>query len=1111
MNTRRPLPAPAGRNLQVRPGRARRTPGGLLAALLLVAWPARAVLPPEHGVLPDFDHRPRVTHVSDAAQSRATHARATSRVPDLTVDLDPVLGTPAWVRSARGFLTAPTQPAHPSNARTTQLAPEDPDRALKGFLEEHRALFRHGPESLDGARVTRDSTSPHSGLRTVVWEQAVAGVPVFEGRLIAHTTSRGALAGVSSRFHPTPAQASQPAHGTREDLLALPPITAPAAIERAARSVRVSMDPRAVTPLDPEPDGPARRQRFQAPPLRGEVTARLAWLPIDDTELRLCWELLVTRPVRSELFRVLVDAQTGEVWLRQSLTRHAADAQFRVWTSDSPTPFSPGWTSPNTNLPPVVARQWVGTNGLDFLAGPLGWIDDFDNETRGNNVDAHLDLDDDNLPDLPRPQGSPWRVFDYPVNLALAPAANSEAAVVQLFYWCNWIHDRLYELGFTEAAGNFQQDNFGRGGVGGDAVQADAQDGGDVNNANFGTPPEGTAPRMQMHVFTPATPDRDACFDAEVVLHEYVHGLTERLVGGGVGISLLQSAGLAEGWSDFYALALLSEPGDDPHGVYPLGAYISHLLRGARDTYYFGIRRYPYCTDLTRNPLTFKDIDPVQASAHTGVPRNVIGGGAVEVHSQGEVWCMTLWEARARLVDRLGHAQGNRQMLEIVTDALSLSPPSPNFVQARDAVIQADLVLTGGANYRDLWSAFAKRGLGVGAFAPNAVTTGGVIESFGVPDDFLVRPAGAWLANGPPGGPFSPDAATFALSNLGATAIAWQLQHAPAWLTLTPTSSVLNAGAGGTVTAALAPAAFALPAGLYSDSIAFFNPTSGLVQLRPVILRVGQPDVFTEVFAANEFDLTFTTLTFVPDGSPGFYAACRKPASQFPTDPAGGQFLALTDDSSRLVALAGTNTVAIYGRRTNAFHVGSNGYLTFDRGDNSNAKSLENHFALPRVAALLEDLDPGAGGSVTWKTLSNRVAITFQQVPEFDQLNENNFQIELFFDGTLRLTWLRMDTRHGLAGLSAGIGVPLSFLESDLGAHGPCVETVGPLTLSPAPGGVLLQWPSLPGAAYRVQFKADLAAPQWSPLATTNATGSTTTLLDPGAAQAQRFYRVVQP
>src|SRR5687767_13687758 len=210
------------------------------------------------------------------------------------------------------------------------------------------------------------------------------------------------------------------------------------------------------------------------------------------------------------------------------------------------------------------------------------------------------------------------------------------------------MHDKLYELGFPEASVNFQVNNFGRGGFGNDAVQADAQDGLGFNNANFSTPPDGSPTvRMQMYVFNSPNPDRDGSLDAEIILHEYTHGLTNRLVGGGVGMSQLQSRGMGEGWSDFYAMALLSEPGDDVNRNYANGGYPTFQLGGQPENYYFGIRRYPYSTNLAKNPLTFKDIDPTQASAHAGIPRSLIASpSATVVHNIGEVWCVTLWDVR---------------------------------------------------------------------------------------------------------------------------------------------------------------------------------------------------------------------------------------------------------------------------------------------------------------------------------------------------------------------------------------------------------------------------------------------------------------------------------
>ncbi|MEQ1787714.1 MAG: M36 family metallopeptidase, partial [Acidimicrobiales bacterium] len=158
--------------------------------------------------------------------------------------------------------------------------------------------------------------------------------------------------------------------------------------------------------------------------------------------------------------------------MRQSLTADISNASYRVFTGDSPTPMTPGHNTPLSTQPAEVARSLVTMQALNTTASPEGWIPDGQNETLGNNVDAHLDLNADNIADTPRPQGSPSRVFDFSFNSASEPTTYREATVTQLFYFNNWVHDRMYDLGFTESAGNFQTNNFGRGGNGNDAVQA---------------------------------------------------------------------------------------------------------------------------------------------------------------------------------------------------------------------------------------------------------------------------------------------------------------------------------------------------------------------------------------------------------------------------------------------------------------------------------------------------------------------------------------------------------------------------------------------------------------------------------------------------------------
>jgi uncharacterized repeat protein (TIGR01451 family) len=704
-------------------------------AFFLTLSNAFGVLPPERAMLINYDKRFGVSP-DTLSQRDSAVAQLRQQVEDVRVDFDEKTGAPKWIHSAEGFLSGPdgTGPGI-SPATLAALPADDPNRITKAFLNDHTNLFGFGAEVLDSAVVKREFITPHNQVRTVVWEQQLDGIPVFEGLLTAHVTEKDELISMASQFLSNPATAADNGTPQRAALQAAPTVSAANAVALAARDVGEVLDTADIAAVAaPADSDPAKLQHFQAPVLTGESEARLVWLPMNDTSLRLCWQVILTSRSRSEMFLILLDTETGETLLRHCLTDYISPATYRVFTSDSPAPMTPGPATPSTIQAPIVPRVLVTLSALDTNASPNGWIDDGVNETRGNNVDAHTDLNADDVADLPRPQGSPSRVFDFPIDFTQAPASYTSASVTELFYLNNWIHDKYYQLGFTEAAGNFQNNNFGRGGLGNDAVQADAQDGSGTDNANFSTPPDGSAGRMQMYIFTGATPDRDGDLDAEIVIHEYTHGLSNRRVGGGVGISALQSGGMGEGWSDFYASTLLAEAGDDVNGTYSTGGYVTYLLSGLTQNYYYGIRRYPYCTDTNKNPLTFKDIDPAQANLHSGIPRSpIIGTTANEVHNMGEVWCNTLWEARANLVNKYGFAVGNQLILKLVTDGMNFSPANPNFLQARDAILQADQVDNGGANVGELWAAFAKRGMGFTATSPVSSTTVGLHEAFDVP------------------------------------------------------------------------------------------------------------------------------------------------------------------------------------------------------------------------------------------------------------------------------------------------------------------------------------------------------------------------------------------
>jgi uncharacterized repeat protein (TIGR01451 family) len=822
-----------------------------LAGLLFVySNLAFGALQPANPRLENFDKR------SAASSQQATISidrelalnQLHARQPRARVEFDAITGSPKSIEIPSGFLSGSNGVGGTLSAGAgSAIAPGDRDRATKAFLEEYRGLFHYGSEVLDSARVIRDDTMAHNGLRTAVWQQEMDGIPVFEAVLISHTTRRGELVNLSSQFQPDASGAIQRGGQNRANLAPSLQVTAAQALVIAASGIGEQLSQDQLFPQrDPTQagPGPTRKQEFRAPPLKGSATVGLTWLPMNSSQLRLCWDVILTGRSSGAMFRVLVDTTTGEALVRHCLTTDISDATYRVYTGDSPSPFSPGYPSPTTAQPPLVPRSLLTLPALDVNASPNGWIDDGVNETRGNNVDAHTDLNDDDLPDLPRPQGSPFRVFDFPLDLNSPPSSYRDAAVVQLFYLCNWMHDTLYGLGFTEAAGNFQNTNFNRGGLGGDAVQADAQDGSGLNNANFSTPPDGSPGRMQMYVFSGSTPNRDGDLDAEIVLHEYTHGLSNRRVGGGVGITDLQPAGMGEGWSDFYALSLLSEPGDNIDGNYAIAAYSMYSYSGSLQNYYFGIRRYPYSTDLNKNPLTFKDIDPNLASSHPGIPKNpVINGPAWEVHSMGEVWCVTLWDARANLLRKYGWAVGNRLILQLVTDAMALSPPNPTFLQARDAILQADMVDTGGTNQIDLWQAFAKRGMGPSATCPNSTTSTGVHESFEVPDDLQITPFSGRNFSYQSGKVSTPVCLVYQLINSSTNNIQWSATVTAPWISLDSSNGVIAPGNSNAVTVCLNSTANELYGGDYFGAVAFSNSASAFTDIRPLSLHLIPPQV----------------------------------------------------------------------------------------------------------------------------------------------------------------------------------------------------------------------------------------------------------------------------
>ncbi|HEX7828720.1 MAG TPA: M36 family metallopeptidase, partial [Thermoanaerobaculia bacterium] len=241
--------------------------------------------------------------------------------------------------------------------------------------------------------------------------------------------------------------------------------------------------------------------------------------------------------------------------------------------------------------------------------------------------------------------------------------------------------------------------------------------------------------------------DRDGSLDNQIVFHEWGHFISNRLIGNASGLNNQQGGSMGEGWGDFVALMLTVRENDiaTPSnatwgGAYALATYATSGVPfdgSLNHGYYLGIRRTPYSTDMTNyNALTFRHIEDGQP-APTGPPI-AWGGANSEVHNSGEVWTTMLWECYAALLrdtqgplPRLTFAQAQDRMKQYLVASLAMTPSSPTFLEARDAVLAAAYA-TDLTDYILFWDAFAKRGAGLYAVAPDRYSTthAGVVESF---------------------------------------------------------------------------------------------------------------------------------------------------------------------------------------------------------------------------------------------------------------------------------------------------------------------------------------------------------------------------------------------
>lgn len=198
-------------------------------------------------------------------------------------------------------------------------------------------------------------------------------------------------------------------------------------------------------------------------------------------------------------------------------------------------------------------------------------------------------------------------------------------------------------------------------------------------------------------------------------------------------------------------------------------------------------------------------------------------------------------------------------------------------------------------------------------------------------------------------------------------------------------------------------------------------------------------DFLTEAFVDTP-DLALRSVTFIPAATPSGYQVCTDTISALPTSIASATLLSLDDDDTVEVTLSGGKVFPYFGTDYTSLWVNSNGSVGMGSGDTTATASFAAYFSSPRVAAMFIDLDPSDGGTVHRQQFSDRFVVTFTNVPEWFQTDATTMQTELFFDGTIRLSYLSMDADFGIAGLSRGINVAPVFSSSDFSAYLDCAS-----------------------------------------------------------------------
>lgn len=397
-------------------------------------------------------------------------------------------------------------------ALAAQTAPAPRETALR-FLQQNPEKLGLTADDVADVHVTDEYRSKNNGVTHVWVQQQYLGMPVYNALIGLHVLPNGDVRYISHRLV---------AHLSEKINTAAPSLSAYKALEMTMANL--GFNGFAMPSLKEKTN--ERNWLFEGAAVsRMDIPVTACFEPQPNGSVRIAWMLVIAQANTSDVWSIRVDAQTGLILSKFNRTvycdaGHAHTAGEDVsdceeaTAAEKPAVANDDDTEETYNVFPLPVespahgnRQLV-VSPADPSASPFGWLDvngttgpDY-TYTRGNNTWAYDDGASDNTGSVAESAAGTDNIFDHPLDPALEPQSNRSAAVTNLFYMANKMHDITYRFGFDEAAGNFQMNTYGRGGMGNDAVLAEALDASGTDNANFSTLPDSFPSRMQMYTWS---------------------------------------------------------------------------------------------------------------------------------------------------------------------------------------------------------------------------------------------------------------------------------------------------------------------------------------------------------------------------------------------------------------------------------------------------------------------------------------------------------------------------------------------------------------------------------------------------------------------------------